>query len=348
MTKNKILKNKLISNLRYMDKYIQEHFEELKERAIEPLKIAKIKYEKKFDAKIGEFYGIKHYEKIINESCFGYKEDGTILFCLIKENVPEEKRQIFKDIIRGVSKTPTKNRGSSAGYCRPDKMVEEAKTICNKRGEEYTDGKWRFSVYYKDENGVMSKRCQSNLARSGVAGYFDAVAGFPCRKVGWSFKNPKKHEQLGELAEIIEEAHKTKCPESYKYHLERASKIHPDLKFNNTIYSTMTLNYDFRTATHKDTGDLKEGLSTLTIFEDEPNNYEGFYLGLPDYKIAFDVRDGDTLIFDAHEKHSNTEYNVLTDKLPINKLTKNNFAGRMSVVCYCREKLDRCKEIQIR
>ena len=307
-----------------------------------------MKYKKNFEAKIGEFYEIAHYDKVINESSVGYKEDGSLLFCLIKGNVPEDQRLEFKNIIRSGSRTKTKNRGSSAGFCNPDKMMKEAETICNIRGEEYTDGKGRFSVYYKDKDGVMSKRCQSNLARSGVAGYFDEVAGLPCRKVGWSFNNPKKHETLGALANIIEEAHKFNCPESYEYHLERASKIHPDLKFRDTIYSTMTLNYDFRTATHIDKGDLKKGLSTLTIFEDIPNNYTGFYLGLPEYKTAFDVRDGDTLIFDAHEKHSNTEFEVLSDALPHNDLTENNYAGRMSVVCYCREKLDNCKKTELR
>ena len=106
----------------------------------------------------------------------------------------------------------------------------------------------------------------------------------------------------------------------------------------------MTLNYDFRTATHKDKGDLDGGLSTLTILEDEENNYEGFYTGLPEYKIAFDVRDGDTLIFNAHEFHANTDFKVLSEKLKIDDLTGNNFAGRMSIVCYMREKLKLCEK----
>ena len=78
------------------------------------------------------------------------------------------------------------------------------------------------------------------------------------------------------------------------------------------------------------------------IFEDIPNNYKGFYTGLPEFKIAFDVRDGDTLIFNAHEIHANTDFKVLSEKLKRDDLTDNNFAGRMSVVCYMRNKLNRC------
>ena len=104
----------------------------------------------------------------------------------------------------------------------------------------------------------------------------------------------------------------------------------------------MTLNYDFRTACHKDKGDLIGGLSTLTIFEDIKDTYDYFYIGLPEYKIAFDLREGDTLYFDAHEYHANTDFKVKFHDLPIDNLTNNNFAGRMSVVCYLRDRLNVC------
>ena len=55
-----------------------------------------MKYKKNFEAKIGEFYEIAHYDKVINESSVGYKEDGSLLFCLIKGNVPEDQRLEFK------------------------------------------------------------------------------------------------------------------------------------------------------------------------------------------------------------------------------------------------------------
>ena len=107
-------------------------------------------------------------------------------------------------------------------------------------------------------------------------------------------------------------------------------------------YSTLTLNYDFRTASHIDKGDLIGSRSTITIFEEIPNNYEGCYLGFPEYKIAVDLKDGDTLIFDAHEYHANTEMRVLTDKLPYDPINKQHHGGRMSVVAYLRNRLSEC------
>lgn len=299
-------------------------------------------YKKVWEAKAGEFYDKSHYNTIINESSYGLNEDGEILFCLIKGAIKEENRKNYADIIRSCCKTKTKNRGASAGVCDLRYFPKKAVALCDKNGNEYKDGKDRYSLFYKDATGKVVNRCQSNQVRSGVAGYFDAVAGLPCRKVRWSNINPLKHDGLIELAKEIESNHKTYCNSSYNYHRKKADEVPENLLFKDTIYSTMTLNYDFRTATHKDKGDLEGGLSTLTIFEDVKDNYEDFYLGLPEYKICFDVRDGDTLIFNAHEYHANTEYKVLSESLKNDDLTGNPFAGRMSIVCYMRNKLYMC------
>ena len=300
-------------------------------------------YNKVYEARKGLYYDEKHYTTIIKNDAHGIYPNGKTLFRFIKNAIPKENRQKYKDAIRQPAKSKTKNRGQAVGPCHLSKFPEEAVELCNSKGEVYTDGKDRYSVYYKKANGEMVKRCQSNICRSGVAGYFDAVAGFPCRMVGWSKNNLTKTETLGELAVDIQNNHEKYEKESFDYHKKEAEKS-PEFLFNNSIYSTMTLNYDFRTACHKDYGDLEGGLSTLTIFEDEENNYEGSYLGLPEYKIAFDLRDGDTLIFNAHEFHANTEMKVLTDKLPIDDLTNNNFGGRMSVVCYLRNRLSICDQ----
>ena len=299
---------------------------------------------KVWEAKSGEFYDSSHYDKVIRDHQYGIKEDGNLLFCLIPGAIKQEHRQKYKDVIRSCCKTKTKNRGASAGACDLRYFPKKAVALVDKYGNEYTDGKDRYSVFYKEADGKVVNRCQSNMTRSGVAGYFDKVAGLPCRKVGWSNNNPLKHNELISLAKEIQDNHSIFCPESFEFHHKEASKVSEKLLFKDTIYSTMTLNYDFRTACHKDKGDLKGGLSTLTIFEDRPNNYEKFYIGLPEYKICFDLRDGDTLYFDAHEFHANTEFNVLSDKLKIDDLTGNNFAGRMSVVCYLRNRLHTCSE----
>ena len=180
--------------------------------------------------------------------------------------------------------------------------------------------------------------------RCGVAGYFGKVGQLPCRMVSWSRDHLEKHKGLFPLCENIRKTYEDVSPDHLEL-LEERSFYRPQFRLGDTPFSTMTLNYDFRTANHKDKGDFDQVLSTLTIFEDKINNYKGFYLGLPDYKIAFDLRDGDTIYFDAHEYHANTECEILTNDLPIDSMTGNSFAGRMAVVLYLRENLIKCPDI---
>lgn len=299
-------------------------------------------YDKKCECEEGIFFDISHYDTIISDTLKGYKPNGTTLFNFIKNGIKEENKRNYRDICRPLGKSKTKNRGRSAGVCDIKKFPADAVVLCDKDGNEYNDGKERYSVYYKKADGSVVKRCQSNLSRCGVAGSFDKVGKLECRSVGWTQKNPKKQAILNELCEEVDALHRENEPISYKYHKIRANQVDNKYLLGDTIYSTMTINYDFRTASHRDKGDLERGLSTLTIFEDNGSDYEGFYLGLPEYKICFDVRDGDTIIFDAHELHANTEYKVNSQRLPIDDMTGNNFAGRIAVVIYLRERLDRC------
>ena len=298
-------------------------------------------YKKKYKCLKADYYDKSHYDEIINDNCIGLKENGEILFVFVKNSIKKENREKYIKAIKGNAKSKTKNRGTAAGVAVVNRLPKDAVSICKKDGTETTN-KRLVSVQYKRADGTICGRCQSNAVRCGCAGYFDAVAGLPCRMVGWSTKNPEKHEALKELCEEIAETHKKNEPKSYEYQM---SKSHKDYLMGASPYSTLTLNYDFRTAAHIDRGDLLNSLSTLTILEEIENNYEGCYLGLPEYKIAFNIKSGDTLIFDAHEYHANTEMKVLSDKLPKDDLTGEHFGGRISIVAYLRNRISECPSL---
>lgn len=296
-------------------------------------------YPKKFKCVKADFYDESHYDKIITESHTAYKENGEILFVFVKGSISYPNREKYINAIKSNAKTKTKNRGTASGVAVVNRLPKDAVEICKADGS-IPENKRLVSVQYKREDGSICGRCQSNAVRCGCAGYFDKVAGLPCRKVGWSTKHPEKHLLLENLCEEIAKAHKENEPKSYEFQL---SKSHKDYLMGNSPYSTLTLNYDFRTAAHIDRGDLNNSLSTLTILEEIPDNYKGCYLGLPEYKIAIDVKSGDTLIFDAHEYHANTEMEVLSDDLPIDDLTGKPFGGRISIVAYLRNRIRECE-----
>lgn len=297
-------------------------------------------YKKTFKCLSAEFYNADHYNEVIKWSAVGYKENGDVLFVFVKNSIKSENIQGYIDAIKSNAKSKTKNRGTASGVANVEKFPKDAVELCKADGEPLTNPRL-VSVQYKRADGSICSRCQSNPVRCGCAGYFDAVGKLPCRKVGWSTNNPAKHEKCVELCKEIAETHRLNEPKSYAFQ-KAIAELSPNFIMGDTPYSTLTLNYDFRTACHIDKGDLENSLSTLTIFEEIPNNYEGCYLGLPEYQICFDVRNGDTLIFDAHEYHANTEMKVLSDKLPIDDLTGKSFGGRISVVAYLRNRLKNC------
>ena len=101
----------------------------------------------------------------------------------------------------------------------------------------------------------------------------------------------------------------------------------PNFQIKNTAFSTITINYNYRTGTHKDRGDLEEGFGNLIVCEDDqnPNKFGGSYLGFPQFGVAVDVRQGDFLAMDVHQWHANLPMH------PANKTVR-----RLSVVCYLR------------
>ena len=82
---------------------------------------------------------------------------------------------------------------------------------------------------------------------------------------------------------------------------------------------------DFRTACHQDKGDAKCGLTAFTV--KKCGEYRGGELCFPEYNLGLNIEQGDLLLFNPHQPHSN---NPLIGK------------GRMSFVLYLREKMDQC------
>ena len=175
-----------------------------------------------------------------------------------------------------------------------------------------------------------------------------------CRMTKFTKEQPKKWNQVVPLIEEINKQYKLLTPEYYKIQMERASMV-PKFQIPNTAYSTITVNYDWRTSIHKDKNDYDEGIGNLTVLEKAKSSkeyneinktnktnkskdskksiseyvggYTGGYLAFPKFGICIDVRQTDTLAMDVHQYHANTE--IIGE-------------GRLSVVCYLRKNIIKC------
>lgn len=104
------------------------------------------------------------------------------------------------------------------------------------------------------------------------------------------------------------------------------------MSVSNTVFTTITTNYNWRTATHEDRGDFEGGLGNLVVTGDE--KWTGGYLGFPEFRLAINLRKGDFLLMDVHQWHCNT---------PL----KLNGGFRLSFVCYARKNMQFCTEKKV-
>lgn len=162
---------------------------------------------------------------------------------------------------------------------------------------------------------------------SGVAGSMGRYPRIPYgRHTAYTKNNPEKYEKAFPFLQKLAKGFSEFLPRRFKFQSECAAKIDPLFVVPGTPFTTLTVNKSFRTAAHRDQGDLHEGFSNLTVLTNG-KNYSGGMLVLPEFRVAVNVRPSDLLLINNHFGiHGNT---------PI--ILEEEGAERYSLVCYFRE-----------
>jgi hypothetical protein len=275
-----------------------------------------------FNEYLGHYYDESHYDIIITEDANIYNENGDLLAMFRKAVIPKDECKIILKNLKAMAKVKKDNRGASAGLLDIEKLPK----YVTKVGEV---SRFRSNGYY-NKDGLLIKNSISNLASSNIAGFFDNPdrnlgKGAPkCRLTAYSAKNVNKWNDCLPFFKTIDGHFKANIPDKYNKQYEHSRLT--DYYIEDTSFSTITLNHNWRTALHKDQGDYLEGFGNFTVCEE--GSYEGCYLGFPRYKVAIDVREGDWLGFYPHEYHCNTEFKNCSEDYV-----------RLSAVAYLREGL---------
>lgn len=166
---------------------------------------------------------------------------------------------------------------------------------------------------------------------SGVAGWYDRYPRIPYgRATSYTEKSPELFELAYPFLQSLNKGFKELLPWRWNNQKAAADKLDPRFLVPETVFTTITVNKTFRTACHRDAGDLDAGLSNLLVLG--TGEYTGGYLVFPEYRIAVNVRPGDLLLVNNHEViHGNTPI-VLNNPDDVTN-------ERISVVCYFREKM---------
>lgn len=175
------------------------------------------------------------------------------------------------------------------------------------------------------ERRGVSKHVLKVLAGQGVAqgsiGYLDATPDQRCHKTPLTKDRPEMLTGNERLVKLVDELYKHYLPTFYAKQRAEVEKV-PRWRLWNTVFSTIYLAKNFRTAYHRDNGNLKGVMTALMPM----GRYEGGELVLPRWRIAFALKPGDLLFFDPQQLHGN---------LP--------FVGeRLSAAFYCERRIADC------
>jgi hypothetical protein len=200
--------------------------------------------------------------------------------------------------------------------------------------DKWVDGLGNKPVAMRREEAVLiatkwiSTTNYAKSVHSGVAGWYDRYPRIPYgRATAYTEKQPDKFALAYPFLQSLNRGYKDLLPWRWNNQKAAADQLDDRFLVPETVFTTVTVNKSFRTAAHRDAGDLDSGLSNLLVVGS--GDYTGGYLIFPEYRVAVNVRPGDLLLVNNHEIiHANT---------PI--VLNNPQAERISLVCYFREKM---------
>lgn len=170
-------------------------------------------------------------------------------------------------------------------------------------------------------------------ANSGIMGFMDSPnMTHPCRLTQFSRKHFEEYQEGLPFVRRMDECFATLMPEAHSCQKNVATKT--QFHITGTAYSTVTVNYNFRTGLHLDSGDFREGFGTLAVCQ---RDIEGGWIVFPGFKTAVVLQHGDFIAMDVHEWHCNTDIRPIQDD-----------GFRLSFVAYLREKMLHCENVNKR
>jgi len=278
-----------------------------------------------FSKRAGTFVEPSEIDHIIDYDCDAYDADGNPLFFFRKNVLDPKVCKSAYEVLRHAA-LQTNNRGDAAGIFDPSKdpMFNGTKAVSVGSGKQYARVK---------KDGTLSKTAVAKSVMSGLVGYFDRSPRMPyCRQTAWTEQNFGKFRTAMPFIQAISDEFKKACPERWQAQHGVWEKTNPDFRIPDTVFTTVTVNKNFRTAIHCDAGDFKGGLGNIAVLQ--AGEFSGGYTCLPRYGVGFDVRNTDVCFFNVHEWHGNVPF-----------VAKKPFE-RISVVCYYRENMGVCKSAQ--
>lgn len=273
----------------------------------------------------GKFLDENAYDTLIQSDADCWSEQGELLFRFRKNAVPYELVKLGYDSLKYHIRL-TEARGTASG--------ESFKRI--------------------RADGTKTNTTVGNHVETGAAGYMDRNAMVRyCRKTALTHDYFKEFQESVPFIKKIDELYKELCFEYWEKQMNIAKGTNQNYVITGTSFTTVTVNRNFQTAVHKDSGDFPRGFGNLCVYR-EGDQWSGSYFCLPEFRIAIDMRNTDILFVDVHRWHGNTPFiNFNPAPTPYSNAKNNPNKGmykpggvdlRFAFVMYYREYMINCKQ----
>lgn len=259
----------------------------------------------------GKNFEERWYKTVIDSSQDGYYNDN-ILFKFRKGVINTKYSEIATDAFLELSKKKHSNRGLAGGILPGKKTARHL---------------------------TESGQSEGRYIASNISGYFDrplrehrGILGTirACRTTAFTLNSKDLWNNGLPFIELCSNLFKRFAPTEWEIQKKEWKSIESSLKIPKTVFTTVTSNYNWRTACHQDAGDFSKGLGNLVVVG---KDFKGGYLGFPQFKILIKIEPGDFLLMDSHQWHCNT---------PI-----KGDGFRLSFVMYIREDMKLCKRKKV-
>lgn len=230
----------------------------------------------------GQYLTSEHYDYLFNQEVEVRGPDGELVFILLKNRIDLKMLRESWAIIKKIN-MKSSNRGTASGIKMKPRRRRDgtlSKTLVAPKGMEVI---------------------------SGVIGYADRYPRLPyCRSCSWNQSHPKSWNKLLPLFKKVSDLHCDNEKLGVELQKDYISKTHKDFVIKDTIYTSVTVNKNFRCAAHKDKGNLEEGTASMLYLSQ--GKFKGGHLVFPEYRVAAEMHSGDLIIFHNMKAfHGNTK-----------------------------------------
>jgi len=284
--------------------------------------------------------------KLVNTDTIIFDEEDEILCIVVKyvikdDDILDRCYEKFEKCM----KHKLDNRGASAGMVKWEslRLDRGIAKLCPIKGRGYR-------ARYVKKNGEVCKRTICNAVASCVVGYVDTTDTQNYKYL----KNCKRKQKEEFLVRVRKCAYSRKIKgwgviyplvhkvetlfkECLPYEFQRQRNIANNISnytIDNSVYSTVTINNNFKTFLHTDANNFDEGYGAMLVDERKGVKEYGFNLLFPRYHLTIDLTKGDLIFFKSREYHCNTQFKA------------DDTYERISYVFYLRKKLLKVLDIK--